>query len=112
MKGPFHLMTFAEKLAHIKKCQAEGLEEIRKGSPSNLADIADHLDLWGPWMHKQLAVMRVALEAIAKPSPAGEITGIDVFAKTVTVGVYQEVYCEKSGIAREALATYRAGDKE
>ena len=62
MKGPFHLMTFAEKLAHIKKCQAEGLEEIRKGSPSNLADIADHLDLWGPWMHKQLSVMRVAPE--------------------------------------------------
>jgi len=63
---------FDEKLAHIKKCQVDGLEEIRKGSPSNLADIADHLDLWGPWMlselalaHRKLEVMSDALEFYA-----------------------------------------------
>jgi len=73
MNKLFYDMTFDEKLAHIKKCQVDGLEEIRKGSPSNLADIADHLDMWGPWMlselalaHRKLEVMSDALEYISK----------------------------------------------
>jgi len=60
MNKLFDKMTFSEKLAHIKQCQEEGLEEIRKGSPSNLADIADHLSLWGPWMLHELTMRHEA----------------------------------------------------
>ena len=50
----FTEMSLPEKLAHIEKCQKNALEEIGKGSPSDLADIADHVDLWGPWMLEAL----------------------------------------------------------
>jgi len=92
-------MTFDEKVAHIKKCQDEGLEEIRKGSPSNLADIADHLDLWGPWMlnklnhmNKQLAFMRDALLSVI------ECDGI--------------MGCETVDLALEALARCKELENE
>lgn len=54
MSELFKNMTFDEKIAHIRRCQAEGLEKIRKGAPSCLADIADHLDIWGPWFCDEL----------------------------------------------------------
>ncbi len=52
----FDDMTFDEKMAHLEKCRLEGLECIRQGYPSNLADIADWLDLWGPWLIDQCAM--------------------------------------------------------
>lgn len=56
----FDDMTFDEKLNHIEKLQKEAAECIRNGEPSNLADIADHIDFYGPWMLKALR---------AKPTP-------------------------------------------
>lgn len=50
MSKLFEDMDLREKIAHIRKCQKQGVEEIRKGSPACLADIADHLDIWGPWL--------------------------------------------------------------
>ncbi len=51
-------MNWQEQLTHIEECQREGLEEIRDGSPACLADISDHLDLWGPWMVSEIRRLR------------------------------------------------------
>ena len=50
----FEDMSFSEKLDHIEKCQEQAIKEIKNGSPSQLADIADHVDIWGPWMLGEL----------------------------------------------------------
>lgn len=54
----FDDMAFDEKLAHIERCRISGQEEIRKGSPSQLADIADHLDYWEPFLRDAVIALR------------------------------------------------------
>jgi len=68
----FNNMNLKEQIEHIRKCQANGIIEIRNGSDSCLADIADHLDIWGPWLcdkveeqQKKLEIAREALEFYA-----------------------------------------------
>ena len=50
----FEDMTFDERLDHIEECQTEAARCIRRGDPSQLADIAVHIDYWGPWMLGEL----------------------------------------------------------
>jgi len=50
MPKQFNDMTLQEKINHIRKSQQLALEEIRKGAPSNLIDITDHIDVYGPWL--------------------------------------------------------------
>src|SRR6185312_4807748 len=49
-RGPFFDWDLERQVAHIRECQKNGLECIRNGEPAQLADIADHLDIWGPWL--------------------------------------------------------------
>ena len=50
------------QISHIRKCQKEGCEEIRNGSPACLADIADHLDIWGPWLCDKVETLTAQLK--------------------------------------------------
>jgi hypothetical protein len=50
MPKQFNDMTLQEKINHIRKSQQLALEEIRKGAPSNLIDITDHIDVYGLWL--------------------------------------------------------------
>lgn len=58
----FKDFSFKEQIDHIRKCQANGIEEIRKGSDAHLADIADHLDIWGPWLCNKTEELERKLE--------------------------------------------------
>jgi hypothetical protein len=62
----FDDMTFDEKLSHIESCRINGLEEINKGSPAQLADIADHLDYWEPWLLETIKVKQKVIEVLKK----------------------------------------------
>lgn len=66
----FNEMTFQEKIDHIRECQREGIKAIQNGSPSYLADIADHLEIWGPWLCDRVEELQkkieIALKALKK----------------------------------------------
>jgi hypothetical protein len=64
MSKLFEDMSLDEKLAHIEKCQVEAVRCIGRGDPSQLADIADHIDYWGPWMLAQLRKQTQLINAL------------------------------------------------
>lgn len=44
-----------------------------------------------------------ALRKIAKPSQSGKIVDVDIYAKEVTFGEFEEVYDERAEMAKDAL---------
>jgi hypothetical protein len=61
-------MNFEEKMEHLEKCRLNGLECIRNGEPSNLADIADWLDIWGPWLMDEVKRLNYTYKNISNDS--------------------------------------------
>jgi|GEM_PF-1689520 len=69
----FDMMTNAQKLKHVERCLAEGREEVKKGSSSQLADIADHFDIWGPWLVGRVKELEAAFKAACEMRDCGII---------------------------------------
>lgn len=66
MSKLFQDMNLKEQIAHIRKCQANGLECISNGEEACLADIADHLDIWGPWLCDKVEELATEQEELVK----------------------------------------------
>lgn len=103
--GPFYQWPLKKQIAHIRKCQANGIEAINNGSPRNLADIADHLDLWGPWLCEQVEKLSEENERL-KSRNAELVEVLYELANNVTM---PEKY---SSLAVEALKTNQGGEHE
>lgn len=58
----FEDMNFKEKMDHLEKCRLNAIECIRNGEPSNLADIADWTDIWGPWLMDECKRLKTLLD--------------------------------------------------
>lgn len=50
----FEDMSFEQKMIHLEKCRLNALDCIANGEPSNLADICDWHDIWGPWLMSEV----------------------------------------------------------